>query len=229
VALMRISKNNIWFLMAVVLLVPVRLPAADFQSVLAGIDRYWETVGSLQASFEQVVEVPALEKSDRFRGTMYFLKPNFIRLEYTRPEGQLLVADGTDWWFYMPQEEIPQVLRAPMEQGDADAPVYILGGRMAERFTGSLAGSESRGGTDCIVLDLEPRGENTYYRTVRAWVHKTTYATRAVRYIDESGNFNTFDLTDVSTGVQLQRLIFSFTPPSDAQVLEAGSPAGDMQ
>ena len=215
------------FLLA--LLAPVTLSAADFQSVLAGIDRYYASITSLRASFEQVVEVPALEKSDRFRGTLYFLKPNFIRLEYTKPAGQLLVADGSDWWFYMPQEEIPQVLRAPMRQGEADTPVYILGGRMAERFTGSLAGSESRGGADCYVLDLEPRSSNAYYRSVRAWVDKHTFATRAVRYLDESGNFNTFDLADLTPGVELPKAMFTFVPPDNAQVLDADSPDGEMQ
>jgi chaperone LolA len=211
------------------LCIPVAARASDLQTVMAGIDRYWETVTSLKASFEQVVEVPALEKSDRFRGSMYFLTPNFIRLEYTRPKGQLLVADGADWWFYMPQEEIPQVLRAPMKQGETEAPVYILGGRMAERFTGELRGSEPRGGADCWVLDLEPRAGNSYYHTLRAWVDKTTFATRAVRYVDESGNFNTFDLSNVTTGVELPGGIFSFRPPDNAQVLEAESPAGEMR
>ena len=224
-----VLKNILLISQLFILFASLPARAADFQSVLAGIDRYWETVSSLKASFEQVVEVPALEKSERFRGSMYFLKPNLIRLEYVKPRGQLLVADGSDWWFYMPQGEIPQVLRAPMRQGEADAPVYILGGRMAERFTGTLVGSESRGGTDCYVLDLEPRSDNAYYSTVRAWVDKNSFATRAVRYIDESGNFNTFDLLEVTTGVELPRDIFSFTPPPDAQVLEADMPSGDLQ
>jgi len=227
---MRINLRNKWlYPLLLTLVAPAPAAAADFISVLAGIDRYWESVASLRASFEQVVEVPALEKSERFQGTLYFLKPNLIRLEYSRPQGQLLVADGSDWWFYMPQEEIPQVLRAPMSQGDADAPVYVLGGRMAERFAGILRGSENRGGSDCHVLDLEPRGENTYYHTLRAWVDKNTFATRAVRYIDESGNFNTFDLSDQTAGVELPAGIFSFTPPPEAQVLEADSPTGEMK
>jgi outer membrane lipoprotein carrier protein len=213
-------------LLALILLLPVSGRAADFQSVLAGIDRYYESISSLHASFTQVVEVPALEKSDNFSGTLFFLKPNLIRLEYVKPKGQLLVADGTDWWFYMPQQEIPQVLRAPMQGKGGDAPVYVLGGRMAERFSGSLLGTEPRGGSECYMLNLEPRDGKAYYRTLRAWVDRTTFATRAIRYQDETGNFNTFDLNESSKDFMPQPELFSFTPPADAQVLQAESPDG---
>ncbi len=209
------------------LLLPVCGQAADFQAVLAGIDRYYESLGSLKASFTQVVEVPALEKSDNFSGTLYFLKPNLIRLEYRKPEGQLMVADGTDWWFYMPQQEIPQVLRASMQDGGSDATVYVLGGRMAERFEGRLLGTEPRGGVECYLLELVPRDRDTYYRSLRAWVDRLTFATRAIRYEDETGNFNTFDLDGISTDSVPPLKLFSFTPPPDAQVLEADSPAGN--
>ncbi len=209
-----------------VMYTPVAGRAADFQSVLAGIDRYYESIVSLRASFTQVVEVPALEKSDNFGGTLYFLKPNLIRLEYRKPEGQLMVADGTNWWFYMPQQDIPQVLRAPMQGDGGDAPVYVLGGRMAERFGGHLLGTEPRGGAECHLLELEPRSGNSYYRSLRAWVDKLTFATRAIRYEDETGNFNTFDLDDIKPDTSLSPELFRFTPPDNAQVLEAGSPAG---
>ncbi|MBW7995953.1 MAG: outer membrane lipoprotein carrier protein LolA [Candidatus Glassbacteria bacterium] len=225
---MRIIPRKTWFYPLVLfLLVPAAGSAADFQAVLAGIDRYYETVSSLQASFTQLVEVPVLEKSETFSGTLFFLKPNLIRLEYSKPEGQLLVADGTDWWFYMPQQEVPQVLRAPMKQEPGEAPVYILGGRMAERFSGRLTGTERRGGTECYVLELQPRSRTAYYRSLRAWVGTRTFATRAVRYVDESGNFNTFDLAGHRAGIELPPAMFSFEPPAEAQVLEAESPGGE--
>ena len=169
-----------------------------------------------------------MQKSDRFSGNPFFFrKPGLIRLEYVKPSGQLLVADGEHWWFYMPQQEMPQVYKMPMESGGGDAPVYILGGRMAERFTGKLVGTEPRGGAECYVLDLEPRSKIAYYRSLRAWVDRLTFATRAIRYIDETGNFNTFDLGDATADVILDAGLFSFTPPADAQILEADSPNGN--
>ncbi len=205
-----------------VMYAPVAGRAADFQSVLAGIDHYYESIRSLRAEFSQVVEVPALEKSETFSGTLYFLKPNLIRLEYSKPAGQLLVADGTDWWFYMPRQEIPQA----MHGAGGDLQVYVLGGRMAQRFDGRLLKTASRGGAECYVLELKPKGRNAYYRSLRAWVDRLTFATRAVRYLDETGNFNTFDLGVASTDTPLAPELFSFTPPANAQVLEADSPAG---
>jgi len=191
-----------------------------FAEVLAGIDRWYERINSLSAAFTQLVEVPALEKSERFRGRLYFLKPRFLRLEYDVPRGQLLVADGQWYWFYMPQEDVPQAMRAPMEDLPG-APLYLLGGGMAERFEGRLVGSEEHGGSLCRVLDLEPKDPGAHYKSLRAWVDSRTFATRSLRYIDESGNFNTFDLSRTEENAKIDPGRFSFTPPPGTQILDA--------
>ncbi|HLA39689.1 MAG TPA: outer membrane lipoprotein carrier protein LolA [Candidatus Glassbacteria bacterium] len=192
----------------------------SFESVLAGIDRWYDGVSSLTATFTQLVEVPALEKSERFRGRLYYLKPNLLRLEYDVPRGQLMVADGRWYWFYMPQEDVPQAMRAPMEDGSG-APLYVLGGSLAKRFTGALVGTEPRGGAPCLVLDLVPKAAGSYYLSLRAWVDEQSFATRALRYIDESGNFNTFDLILTGENVKIDPGRFSFTPPPGTQILDS--------
>ena len=64
------------------------------QTVLSGIDRYYESVSSLTAAFSQTVEVPVLENRERYAGKMYFRTPDLMRLEYTSTKGQLMVEDG---------------------------------------------------------------------------------------------------------------------------------------
>ncbi|OGG01023.1 MAG: hypothetical protein A3F83_12750 [Candidatus Glassbacteria bacterium RIFCSPLOWO2_12_FULL_58_11] len=190
-----------------------------FEEVLQGIDRYYAGFSSFKASFTQLVEVPALEKSERFNGTLYFLKPEYLRLEYRKPRGQLLVADGTWYWFYMPQEDVPQAMRAPMGEG-VEGPRYVLGGQMSRRFSGTMVGREPRGGAESYVLDLEPLAPTNFYKTLRAWVDSRTFATRAVRYLDESGNFNTFDLSDFEQNAEFSSGKFNFTPPPGTQILD---------
>ena len=196
----------------------VSAPSLSFEQVLERIDRYYEGIYSLKADFTQLVQVPALEKSESFNGRLYFLKPHYLRLEYDNPAGQLLVADGAWYWFYMPQEDIPQAMRVSMKAGE-QAPRYVLGGKMAERYTGSLAGVEKRGGVECYVLDLQPNSPS-YYESLRAWVDRASFATRAVRYIDEGGHFNTFDLSNIEENAPVSPAKFNFTPPPGTQILD---------
>ncbi len=196
----------------------VSAPSVSFEQVLESIDRHYEGLHSLKADFTQIIQVPALEKSENFNGRLYFLKPHYLRLEYDNPGGQLLVADGTWYWFYMPQEDIPQAMRVSMAGGEK-APAYLLGGKMAERFTGRLLGVEKRGGVECYVLDLEPNSPS-YYESLRAWVDKVSFATRAVRYIDEGGHFNTFDLSNLEENAPVSPARFNFTPPPGTQILD---------
>lgn len=192
----------------------------QLKTVLAGIDRYYESLSSLTAAFSQTVEVPVLEKRERYAGRMYFRKPDLVRLEYTSPKGQLMVADGQYYWFFQPQNDIPQAMRARMDQVSSDVPRYVLGGNLAARFDVTLVGLESRGGANCFVLDLSPRKASPYYRNLRAWVDESTFATRAVRYEDESGNFNTFDLTGLKENAVIDAGKFRFSPPRGTQILD---------
>lgn len=207
-----------WLACLLVATPAVSAPSLSFEQVLKAIDRYYEGLHSLKADFTQLVQVPALEKSENFNGRFYFLKPHYLRLEYDNPPGQLLVADGTWYWFYMPQEDIPQAMRVSMASGE-QAPGYVMGGKMAERFTGSLLGVEKRDGVECYVLDLEPNSPS-YYKSLRAWIDKLSFATRAVRYIDEGGNFNTFDLLNQEANAPVSPAGFNFTPPPGTQILD---------
>ena len=197
-----------------------RAESLSFDQVLQAVDRYYERLSSLKASFSQVVEVPALERQEKFHGVLYFMQPVYLRLEYIEPQGQLLVADGTWYWFYMPQPDLPQAMRAPMRQGEG-APRYVLGGNLKQRFSGQLLGREQRGGRTSYVLKLNPRKDNPYYKTLHAWVDAGTFATRAVRYVDQGGTFNTFDFFDLEPNTKFSPEIFTFTPPDGAQILDA--------
>ena len=68
------NMHRFLFLMAAALIVaPVPGRAADFQTVLAGIDRYYESITSLKVPFTQVVEVPALAKERPFQRQPFLL------------------------------------------------------------------------------------------------------------------------------------------------------------
>jgi outer membrane lipoprotein carrier protein len=195
--------------------------APGFEQVLAGMDTYFKKLSSLEAKFTQVVEVPALEKSERFHGRLFFQKPEFLRLEYSRPEGQLLVADGRWYWFFIPQPDILQAMRAPMDEDEgAAAPRYILGGNMYERFTGNLLGEEVRAGHQCYVLELFPLKPNRYYISLKAWIDKATFATRAVLYRDSGGTLNSFEFSEVVENGSIPPQKFIFDPPPGTQILD---------
>ncbi len=217
--------RRLWMALAVILLIAPRGYSSEleisFDQVLQGVDRYYAGLSTLKARFTQVVEVPALEKVEKFEGRLWFLKPEYLRLEYAKPKGQLMVADGQYYWFVMPQADILQAMRAPMDEDPATGPRYILGGGMREHYRGTLVGAEPRRGRRSYVLDLEPKSASTFYRSLRAWVDAASFATLAVRYIDESGNLNTFDLYELQENAAIDGAKFIFNPPPGTQILDA--------
>ena len=171
--------------------------------------------------FKQVVEAPALEKTEKYSGTMYFNKPGLLRLSYSVPAGQLLVVDGEFYWFYIPGPDIEQVMRARVESGSSRAPAYILGGGLKDKFDGNLVGREDVSGVDCYVIDLQPKSGESYYQTLRAWISAKDFSTRAIMYTDQGGTINRFDFLEAVYDASLPDTLFKFVPPPGAQVMES--------
>lgn len=193
----------------------------DVAAIFDGIEKYYAGFSTMQVEFKQVVEAPALEKKENYRGTMYFSKPGLLRLRYSVPAGQLLVVDGEYYWFYLPGPDIEQVMRAKVKSNSSRAPAYILGGDLKDKFNGSLVGRESVSDVDCFVIDLQPKSGESYYETLRAWIGVRDFSTRVIMYTDEGGTINRFDFLGTVYDVSLPDTLFKFVPPPGAQVMES--------
>src|SRR5262249_5617746 len=71
----------------------------------------YDTTKNFVASFSQELHVASGAQVVRSAGKVYFAKPGRMRWEYTAPEPQTIVGDGTFLWFDQPKDQ--QVLKVP--------------------------------------------------------------------------------------------------------------------
>jgi len=72
-----------------------------------------ETRGAFESPFRQVNYWIVFDEADTARGVLTLVPPDRFRLDYTHPEGHLVVSDGRYVWTVIPEER--QVLRATHE------------------------------------------------------------------------------------------------------------------
>ena len=123
---LRLASASVAALLLATITAPARAGAPT------SLDRFLDGLTSLRASFSQTVVDAAGSQLETGEGTLLVRRPGKFRWEYT-PQGagaQLLVADGSNLWFY--DRELQQATVKPAAAALSATPVVLLSGSAAE-------------------------------------------------------------------------------------------------
>ncbi len=131
----------------------------DLHRVADGVDKHYNGLASLEASFSETYHGGGLARSES--GTMWLKKPGKMRWEYNTPVKKLFVTDGKTAWFYVPGER--QARRAAVKSlDDLKSPLrYLLGHTKLEKEFSSLSFAHrrtARSANESCPLRACPRG-----------------------------------------------------------------------
>lgn len=181
----------------------------------------YESLDALRADFTMELVNPLLRRTTTSRGMLAQRSPDRILLDFTEPEGDMIVGDGTWFWVYYPSISPDQVTRAPAAQagsGGVDLRAQFVGDP-TERFDWSLEGTESVDGRPAHVVTLVPRGQ-AGYRRLKVWIDDRDGLARRFQIEEHNGSTRTFDLADVEKNPTLPDSLFEFEPPAGVRVVE---------
>jgi len=107
------------------------LPSAqsvDLAKLLAGIESRYNSVRTLELTFEQTYVAP--NKARRVEaGSLRIRKPGRMRWEYTKPDGKLFISDGSTYWYYSVMAKRAEKMKLKEAQ-DIQAPLAFLIGKL---------------------------------------------------------------------------------------------------
>jgi outer membrane lipoprotein carrier protein len=198
-------------------------PAADAQDPAAILRRTaatYEGIRSLKADFTMVVENPLLRSRTTSRGTLYQRRPDRILLDFSEPDGDVIVSDGTYFWIYYPSVNADQVIRSPAAQasaGGVDLQAQFVGDP-TERFEYTLDGEETMNGRRVHIFTLVPRTD-AGYRQLKAWIDAEDTLVRRFELTEMNGSVRQFELSAIERNPSLADELFRFTPPPNARVI----------
>jgi outer membrane lipoprotein carrier protein len=191
----------------------------DAAAILERATRAYARVRSLQAEFVQHVRVPLLGQEKTSRGRLFVQRPDRLRMEFTDPAGDLLVADGQSLWLYTPSTDREQVIRQPLGAGGPTVDVsQALLDRPQERFVATLIGRETVAGRPAYVLSLVPKRPSSY-RLLRVWIDAEDYLVRRFEAREENDTERRVELRALVVNPALPASLFRFVPPVGTRVV----------
>lgn len=200
-------------------------PAApDVRVILARADSVYDELSSLQAEFDQTIDVTLLGRTTSGSGTWYQKGRGRFKMDFVSPKAEdVIVADGNHLWLYYPSTHPNQVIRSTIDANVTGSGMVDLQGRIfdeaAEGYDAELERREEIEGHSTLRILLTPRGESPY-RHVRVWVDEESHLVRKFEIMEQNETVRTVVLRDLRPNVTIPDETFSFTPPAGADVFE---------
>jgi len=101
----------------------------------------------------------------------------------------LMTEDGDNIWMYNPETRRTRKLGSHMKKKKVMGSDFTYedqaGGKLSQKYYGTVTGTESMGGADCYVLSLKPTRKGPSYGKIKAWVGKEDYVTRRIDYYEK--------------------------------------------
>ncbi|HSM08011.1 MAG TPA: outer membrane lipoprotein carrier protein LolA [Gemmatimonadota bacterium] len=225
---MRINSWRMALAAAAAVTLPLALPAEvgaqeDVRGILARADSVYDELTSLEAEFDQTIDVTLLGRSRSGTGTWYQKGPGRFKMDFSDPADDVIVADGSHLWLYYPSTHPNQVIRSTIDANVTGAGMVDLQGRIfdeaSEGYDAELEGREDVDGHETLRIHLTPRGESPY-RHVRVWVDAESYLVRKFEIMERNETLRTVVLRDLRPNRPITDEIFSFTPPAGVDVFE---------
>jgi outer membrane lipoprotein-sorting protein len=194
--------------------------ANDAAAILRRASAAYANVRSLRAQFVMHYENAILRQKTTSRGTLYQRAPDRIALRFSDPAGDLLIGDGTNFYWYLPSVDAKQVICTPAAAGGArgvDLQAQFVGNPV-ERFQATLHADESVGGRTANVLTLVPR-QRAEYRSLKVWLDTRDSLARRFEITEQNGTIRRFDLDDMAVNPSIPDATFRFTRPDNARVI----------
>lgn len=185
--------------------------------VVATVRKAYSAVETVRGTFTQTNDWGILAEKETYRGSLYVSADGRLRIEYSEPEGHLLVSDGSWLWTYVP-ESGQAVRTSAATTGDALRRLFLdfLAGQRLVRV--EIDGNDA-------TLFLEPEDELALTE-LAVRVDRRTGLGKEYRWTDREGNTARYVMTSMETNARLDESLFKFTPPGGVDVVLLDEPAG---
>ena len=181
---------------------------------LDSLDRFYNTVHTYTARFNQVVLDEGLVPIEESSGVMQIARPGRFRWDYEPPNEQTIVGDGTRVWIY--DIELEQITVRPQEQSLGRTPATILAGS-GDIDTSydvedlGIAGSQT-------WVAVKPRDEDSGFNDMRIGFEGD--ALRTIELVDGLGQTTRITMTEGIENETVNETRFELIVPEGVDVID---------
>ncbi len=184
----------------------------DLDTVIERTIANYQNLKSFYIEFHQQFCDKESGSCESFEGLIYFLKPNFFRMEIKNPR-QIYVGDSISLWVYFPERK-----KAIRQHLGANIPFAvnpdILLKDYQEKFNAQL-----KKNSDYEII-LTPKQATEIYKKIVVIIDRQRYEIKGVSIVDETDSENKFTFRNIQLNKKISRKLFEFKPPKGTEIIE---------
>lgn len=190
----------------------------DVEDVLERLQKKYESIRDLYASFTQVVRFGVTQSTQTFSGKLWMEKGNKVRIELDQ---QTIVTDGKSVWTY---SELNRQVLIDRFRDDPKAltPDKVLVNVPKEYFS-TIIGKDRIDETETLILKLVPKDRKSLIKSMKVWVNTAEWLMVKVEVLDVSDNQTTYITKDLKMNAGISNQLFHFDVPPDVEVVDLRS------
>jgi chaperone LolA len=181
------------------------------------IQANYDRTHALTAEFVQVATLTSIDQQQTSAGRLFIAKPHHIRWEYTQPDAQTILYDGSTLHIYTPRRQ--QVLQSKIAEDNRNnvALLFLAGvGRLREAFNITLLPNTE---TDRRRLRLLPHSPQASFTELHIAVNSENYFIEQLTIHDTIGNITKIHLNALETRSALPAQTFELMLPPHTEVI----------
>lgn len=169
---------------------------------------------TLQADFTQVQVDEKGNLGKRSTGVFYLQRPGKFRWNYQKPYNQEIVSGAGKVWFY--DKDLEQVTAKKLTQAIGSTPALLLTGEVPLEKNFTIENQSDEEGI--AIIKLIPKSEESGFKYVQIGLENNVLV--GMELNDNFGQLTRIYFENLKTGLRLDPILFTFTPPPGVDVFE---------
>lgn len=189
--------------------------AAQTYDLVEKLQKKYESISSIEASFTQEVFNPALNRSETSEGRVFFKKPGKWKWLYNDPSRGVFTSNGKKVWLFEP--DFNQVIEKDVDAVSSGITTDFLTGvgNLGRDFEIGLAEEKP----SSFLLELTPKAEIPNVRKLLLEVDRTRLLVVKTVVSDYLGNRTEISFRDLKINPQISDSVFELKLPKGSIVV----------
>ncbi|HAM39474.1 MAG TPA: hypothetical protein DCP53_08805 [Elusimicrobia bacterium] len=212
-------KKLIYFVSVILFLFNSLLCAQTIDDVLRKMEKADSELTDLSFSLIQEVFITITQEKSSITGNAVFKKPDLFKIEYAKPEKQIIVCDGKKIFFY--QKEFNQVMiedwKSLSDKGNFPKGIYDFSSTIADlrkKYDISLIKDEGKN----YIISLVLKEKQMQNMVINLWVSKENYLIEKTE-IKTDTVVSTVSMSDIKINKGIKDSVFKFKIPKGASII----------
>ena len=189
----------------------------DAAKTLDAVQKRYDSVHDLRATFAQTSYSAALGKETAARGSVVVKRPGMMRWEYAKPDGRIIVLDGKSIRIWNPEDKQLQIAAISGANVSPTALGFLMGqGVLRDSFEAKSVSEPNRGE---LGLLLHPKGD-AGFESLTLWLDSKSLQLRESVVVDLFGNRTRVSFESAVENGGVEPSVFELAAPEGAEVID---------